>query len=105
MTLLLFLAVQDVDGLRLHALKSERQSGETVVRVLLPAKPAERAPVVFILPVEAGRESKTGDGLLEAKKLDLHNKHGVICVQPSFAHCLGTPIIRRIGRSPRSLTS
>ena len=87
MTFALLLALQavDADGFRVHTLASPRQAGETVVRVLLPDQLEGRAPVVYVLPVEAGRESKYGDGLLEAKKLGLHNRHGVICVAPTFS--------------------
>lgn len=40
---------------------------------------------MYVLPVEAGTESRYGNGLLAVKKLDLHNKHGLIFVQPTFA--------------------
>ena len=49
-------------------------------------KKHRRYPVIYVLPVEAGTENRYGDGLLEAKKLDLHNKHGVIFVAPTFSH-------------------
>jgi hypothetical protein len=55
--------------------------------VLLPDQMEEGKPysVVYVLPVEAGREARYGDGLLEVKKLGLHNKHGAIFVAPTFS--------------------
>ena len=36
--------------------------------------------------MEAGTANRFGDGLIEVKKHDLHNKHGVIFVAPTFSH-------------------
>lgn len=90
--LLVFLALNadplnDANGIVVHAIESEFQSGKTTVRVLLP-NPLEkdrRYPVIYLLPVEAKEENRYGDGLQEAKKLDLHNKRKVIFVAPTFA--------------------
>lgn len=81
-------AAVDEHGFRVHRVTSEFQSGETLIRVLLPEKfePAERLKVLYLLPVEANTEHRYGDGLLEAKKLDLANKHRLICVTPTFSH-------------------
>jgi len=46
----------------------------------------KKYPVVYVLPVEAGTESRYGDGLKEVKKLDLHNKLGAVFVAPTFSH-------------------
>jgi S-formylglutathione hydrolase FrmB len=75
------------NGLRVHRIESEYQDRPTQVRVLLPdrVEPNRRYPVLYVLPVEAGTESRYGDGLAEVKKLDLHNKFGLICVAPTFA--------------------
>ncbi len=79
---------KSVEGWMTHRVESEFQAQPTEIRVLLPDKldPAKRHPVLYVLPVEAGRESKYGDGLAEVKRCDLHNKHGLICVAPTFAH-------------------
>jgi len=55
---------------------------------LLPDKveKGERYSVLYVLPVEAGNEQRYGDGLLEVKKHDLHNKHRAIVVAPTFSH-------------------
>ena len=76
------------EGWITHTVESEFQAKPTEIRVLLPDKldPARRHPVLYVLPVEAARESKYGDGLAEVKRCDLHNKHGLICVAPTFAH-------------------
>ena len=75
-------------GFLVHEVRSLYQAGTTEIRVLLPDRMenGRRYPVVFLLPVEAGREDRYGDGLLEAKKLDLHNKLQVIFVAPTFSH-------------------
>ena len=76
------------EGWIAHTVESEFQAKPTEIRVLLPDKldPTKRHPVLYVLPVEAARESHYGDGLAEVKRCDLHNKHGLICVAPTFAH-------------------
>ena len=82
------------DGWITHIVESEYQAKPTEIRILVPDKLAlkdrldatQPRRVLYVLPVEAGRESKYGDGLAEVKRLDLHNKHGLICVAPTFAH-------------------
>ena len=79
---------KSVEGWITHTVESEFQAKPTEIRVLLPDQydSAKMSRVLFVLPVEAGRESKYGDGLAEVKRCDLHNKHGLICVAPTFAH-------------------
>lgn len=81
-------SVIDEHGFRVHRVTSEFQAGETLIRILLPEKleANERLKVLYLLPVEANTEHRYGDGLLEAKKLDLSNKHRLICVAPTFSH-------------------
>ena len=80
-------ARKDAQGFLVHHVASPYQAGETLIRVLLPDKPAgsERLRVVYILPVEAGVGTRWGDGLVEAKKTKIHDRHGVICVAPTFS--------------------
>src|SRR5581483_7601408 len=80
--------VRDQNGFIVHTVSSEFQEGKTLLRVLLPDKmdKGRTYPVIYVLPVEAGVESRYGDGLVEVKKLDLHNKLGVIFVMPTFSH-------------------
>ena len=75
-------------GIRTHRVTSEFQSGETLLRVLMPEKiePNAKLKTLYILPVEANSENRYGDGLLEAKRLDLANKYRLICVAPTFSH-------------------
>ncbi|MBC7965987.1 MAG: hypothetical protein H7Z17_08690, partial [Fuerstia sp.] len=72
-----------------HQVNSTRQSSMTSVRVLLPDRLPEvgepSLPVVYVLPVEAGDGTRWGDSLAEVQKRDLHNKHHVVCVFPTFA--------------------
>lgn len=68
-------------------MRSEYQREVTEIRVLLPDRLGEgrKHPVIYVLPVERGRESRYGDGLAEIKKLDLHNQSGTIFVAPTFS--------------------
>jgi ubiquinone/menaquinone biosynthesis C-methylase UbiE len=81
-------ARNDPKGFLVHETASEFQGGPTEIQVLLPEQldKGRRYPVLYVLPVEANRENRWGEGLLEIKKLDLHNKLGLICVQPTFSH-------------------
>ena len=78
----------DREGITLHAVQSPFQAGKTDIRVLLPEKIPKKANlrVIYLLPVEAGRETRYGDGLAEVKKHHLHNRFGVVFVAPSFSH-------------------
>jgi S-formylglutathione hydrolase FrmB len=80
-------AVVDDRGFRVHEVESRYQSAMTSIRVLLPDKlsPQRRYRAIYVLPVEAGREDRYGDGLAQIKRLDLHNKHALAFVAPSFA--------------------
>ncbi len=78
--------VEDHD-VRVHTVKSPYQSGETKIRVLLPRDREEGKPlpVLYVLPVEAGDGQRWGDSVAEVLKLDLHNRHQLICVFPTFS--------------------
>src|SRR5436190_7943770 len=67
---------KDASGFLNHRVSSPFQAGKTTIRVLLPdaVKAGEKYRVIYVLPVEAGLESRYGDGLAEVKKQDLHNK-------------------------------
>ena len=81
-------AKPDEQGFLVHTVRSEYQSGATQIKVLLPDRLEEgrRYLVLYVLPVEAGDGTRWGDGLAEVKKHDLHNRHGLICVLPTFSH-------------------
>jgi hypothetical protein len=78
----------DENGFLCHRVTCEYQAGDTEIKVLLPDKmeKGKRYPVVYVLPVEARNGKQFGNGLVEIKKLDLHNKFGVICVEVTFSH-------------------
>lgn len=85
----IFEAKKDDDGFLVHEVRSPYQGKPARIRVLCPDREEEKRkeyPVVYVLPVEAGTEDRYGDGLKEVKKLDLHNKIGVIFVAPTFSH-------------------
>ncbi len=72
-------------GFQEVTIPSEFQAGPTRVEILLPDQmnPQKTYPVLYILPVgKPGPEF--GDGLVEAKKADVANKYGIICVAPQF---------------------
>jgi S-formylglutathione hydrolase FrmB len=81
-------AKRDQHGFLVHLVQSPYQAGQTRIRVLLPDRleQGKRYPVVYVLPVEAGQESRYGDGLLEVKRHDLQNKYQAIFVAPTFSH-------------------
>lgn len=78
----------DASGIIVHQVQSTLQAAPTLIRVLLPQPydPTLRYPVVYVLPVEAGRESRYGDGLQEILQNNLHQRHAAIFVTPTFAH-------------------
>lgn len=81
-------AKKDDDGFLVHEVRSPYQAKTTRIRVLRPDKieKGKKYPVVYVLPVEAGTESRYGDGLKEVRKLDLHNKSEAVFVAPTFSH-------------------
>ena len=72
----------------MHEVTSSYQAGKTTIRILLPdrVEKSRQYPVLYVLPVEPRDEKRWGDSLLEVEKHDLHNKHGLICVFPTFSH-------------------
>ena len=81
-------AKKDGNGFLVHEVRSPSQAKTTQIRVLRPDKleKGKKYPVVYVLPVEAGTESRYGDGLKEVQKLDLHNKLSAVFVAPTFTH-------------------
>lgn len=75
-------------GILVHAVQSPFEKGTTQVHVLLPKQTSGRSrlPVVYVLPVEAGNGHRWGDALSEVLKHDLHNRHGIAFVYPTFSH-------------------
>lgn len=73
-------------GVQTFHITSALQQGSNVVEVLLPDTytKEKRYRVLYVLPVETGLGAKYGDGMKEIRKLDIHNKHDVICVHPTF---------------------
>ena len=78
----------DGKGFLVHEVRSPYQARTTQIRVLQPDRleKGKKYPVVYVLPVEAGTESRYGDGLKEVKTLDCHNKFGAVFVAPTFTH-------------------
>ncbi len=80
-------AEDDDSGIRVHQLESPYQAKETSLRVLMPEelKADRRYRVLFVLPVHEDGLFKHGNGLLELRKLNIHNEHQLICVAPAFS--------------------
>lgn len=75
-------------GVQTLLVSSSTQQGANPVEVLLPDSFSndqdKRYRVLYVLPVETGRSGHYGDGMKEIRKLNIHNKHDVICVYPTF---------------------
>ncbi|HUT61555.1 MAG TPA: alpha/beta hydrolase-fold protein [Planctomycetota bacterium] len=76
----------DEQGLISWTITSPYQKGPNPVQVLCPdqVKKGTRLRVIYVLPVNPGINSGWGSGIVEAKRLDLHNKYGVMFVCPAF---------------------
>lgn len=74
-------------GWQTHTLQSQYQRDETKVHVLPPddLDKSKQYRVLYILPVEGRYGMRWGSAMAEATKLDLANKHQLICVYPTFA--------------------
>ncbi len=77
----------DDAGVITHVVRSEYQAGETAISVLRPDRGDGPPPYrsLYVLPVEAGNGQQWGSAIEEVKKLGLHNKHGLVCVFPTFS--------------------
>src|SRR4051812_36973954 len=82
-----FSAAKSDSGVRIHEVQSPYQSEKTLIRVLLPDHmPAgNHLPTIYVLPVEAGVESRYGDGLKEVQSRNLHNEFTAVFVAPTFS--------------------
>jgi S-formylglutathione hydrolase FrmB len=71
-----------------HSVQSPFQAGTTKIQVLLPDGPPSAEPysTLYVLPVEAGDEQRWGDAMQEVRRTDLHNRHRLVCVYPTFSH-------------------
>ena len=80
-------AARDKNGFLIHEIESPYQKGTTQVYVLTPDQmiKGKQYPVIYVLPVEPRNGTEYGNGLVEIKKLDLHNQFGVIFVMPTFS--------------------
>jgi hypothetical protein len=75
----------DANGTERYSLTSPYQKNPTLLRILAwNSEKAETLRIVFVLPVEPKEEHRFGDGFEEFVKLELHKKHGVIVVAPTF---------------------
>ncbi len=79
---------KDANGFLVHEVRSPYQAGTTTLKVLAPdqLEQGQRYPVVFVLPVAAGQESRFGDGRKEVHQLDLHHQRKAVFVAPTFSH-------------------
>ena len=76
------------DGFVCYPIDSEYEEAGADVRILLPENYSKRGKFkrfLFVLPVSKKEDYHHGNGLDEIRKLDLHNKHNLIVIAPSFA--------------------
>jgi hypothetical protein len=80
-------AAREQDGILVETVRSPFQAGQTEIKVLLPdvLEKGKRYRAVYVLPVEAGTESRYGVGLVEVKRLNLHNRFATIFITPTFS--------------------
>ncbi len=71
----------------IHSLRSPRQAGETLIRVFTPAADTPAGPwrAIYVLPVEAGAETRWGDPVEEVRRLQLADRHDLLVVLPTFS--------------------
>ena len=75
-------------GVERFLVSSAAQQSANAVEVLLPDSfgkdKDKRYRVIYVLPVETGTGGRYGDGMKEIRELNIHNKHDIICVYPTF---------------------
>ena len=78
--------VTGVDGIITYKVTSPFQRKTNAIEVLLPDKlnNTKQYPVLYILPVNDGIDGPWGSGVREAKRHNIHNTYGVICVAPAY---------------------
>lgn len=70
-----------------YTVRSDRQMVETTIRVLEPDNldELENPRVLYLLPATPELSHRSGDGLDEVLRHDLHNRHGLVAVAPTFS--------------------
>lgn len=70
-----------------YTVRSDRQMVETTIRVLEPdtLDDLEHPRVLYLLPATPELSHRSGDGLDEVLRHDLHNRHGLVAVAPTFS--------------------
>jgi len=81
-------AERDENGCLVHSVQSEFQAGTTEIHVLAPDRleDGKKYRTIYVLPVESGRGQRWGNALEEIRNHDLHNRHRLIYVYPTFSH-------------------
>ena len=87
LAIVLLAADESGAGDHTHEIRSPRQEGVTTVRVLTPDRipPNGRLRTLYVLPVEAGVESRWGDPVAEVKRWDFANRYQLIVALPTFS--------------------
>lgn len=80
--------VRDDRGVVVHQVVSPFQAGTTKIEVLVPAAemPGRPRRILYLLPVEALDGRQWGDALEEVRRHQLHVRHQLVCVYPTFSH-------------------
>jgi hypothetical protein len=74
------------EGIRSYNVTSAYQKGPNKLEVLLPDdySPKNQYRVLYLLPVNAGTDGEWGSGIVEARRLNLHNQYQLICIAPAY---------------------
>lgn len=74
------------NGFTAYTLTSPYQGRSTTIEVLTPDHMivGQRFPVLYLLPVNDGIMNQWGSGIVEARRHDIANQFGVICVSPEY---------------------
>lgn len=78
----------DDRGVVIHQVTSPFQAGTTKIELLVPDADDDGRPtqVLYLLPVEALDGRRWGDALAEVRSHELHTRHQLLCVYPTFSH-------------------
>src|ERR1051325_3411469 len=76
----------DAAGITHYTIESPYQSNTTTLRLIYAPTSANTRDqrILFVLPVEPNEENRFGDGLTEIVRQNLHVKHNLIVVAPTF---------------------
>lgn len=81
-------AKNELPGILTHEVQSPFQGEGIRIHVMLPDGLSDdrKYDTLYVLPVETFDGQAWGDALGQIREHDLHNRHQLICVTPTFSH-------------------